>query len=37
MLCLGIEQGFPVSFTVSEMEGMRSYDGILLALGEKLR
>jgi acyl carrier protein len=36
-LCLGLEQDFQVSFTVSEMEAMLSYDDIVLVLGEKLQ
>jgi acyl carrier protein len=35
-LCLGLEQDFQVSFTVTEMESMLSYEDILHVLGEKL-
>ncbi len=35
-LCLGLEQDFQVSFTVTEMEAMLSYEDILRVLGEKL-
>jgi acyl carrier protein len=36
-LCLSLEEDFQVSFTVSEMEAMLSYDDILLVLSDKLR
>ena len=35
-LCLNLEQDFQVSFTVTEMEAMLSYEDILRVLGEKL-
>ncbi len=35
-LCLTLEQDFQVSFSVSDMEAMLSYDDILRVLGEKL-
>jgi acyl carrier protein len=35
-LCLGLEQDFAISFSVSEMESMLSYDDIVQVLGEKL-
>jgi len=35
-LCLSLEQDFQVSFTVTEMEAMLSYEDILRVLGEKL-
>jgi acyl carrier protein len=36
-LCLTLEQDFQVSFTVSEMEAMLSYEDIALVLSDKLR
>ena len=35
-LCLSLEQDFQVSFSVSEMEAMLSYEDIVRVLGEKL-
>ena len=35
-LCLGLEQDFQVSFTVSEMEAMLSYEDIIRVIAEKL-
>ena len=36
-LCLSLEQDFEVSFTVSDMEMMLSYDDILRVIVERLR
>ena len=36
-LCLSLEQDFEVSFTVSDMEMMLSYDDILRVILERLR
>ena len=36
-LCLSLEQDFEVSFTVSDMEMMLSYDDILRVIVEKFR